>query len=178
MSTINNIILTSMLTLTLGHAVDDFSSERLLGIEVAATTIGYADEIGYRQKNEDAEFGLRLGAQNEEWRTTVRFNFMKAKGRGYQKAMLDFDRFVWASLYKTDSIVFKPYLGAHIGWMRYTDDKFADKSGSGLAYGGQLGLTLNVLDEVDFDLGYRHTIANIDAIESTGSFVFSANYLY
>jgi len=35
MLTINNIVLTSMLTLTLGHAVDDFSSERLLGIEVA-----------------------------------------------------------------------------------------------------------------------------------------------
>jgi len=178
MSTVNNIILTSMLTLTLGHAVDDFSSERLLGIEVAYTSVGSTNEIGLRKTNEDAEFGLRLGAQNEEWRTTLRLNFMKAQGRGYQKAMLDFDRFVWASLYKTDSIVFKPYLGAHIGWMRYTDDHDGFLSGNGLAYGGQLGLALNVLNEVDFDFGYRHTIANIDGVDTIGSFVFSANYLY
>jgi len=178
MLTINNIVLTSMLTLTLGHAVDDFSSERLLGIEVASTTIGSTNEIGFRKTNEDAEFGLRLGAQNEEWRTTLRLNFMKAQGRGYQKAMLDFDRFVWTSLYKTDSIVFKPYLGAHIGWMRYTDDHDGFLSGSGLAYGGQLGLALNVLNEVDFDFGYRHTIANIEGVDTSDSFVFSANYLY
>jgi len=178
MLTINNIVLTSMLTLTLGHAVDDFSSERLLGIEVAYTSVDATSDIGLRKTNQDPEFGLRLGAQNEEWRTSLRLNFMKAQGRAYQKAMLDFDRFVWASLYKTDSIVFKPYLGAHIGWMRYTDDKFTDKSGSGLAYGGQLGLTLNVLNEVDFDFGYRHTIANIDGVDTIGSFVFAVNYLY
>jgi len=178
MSTVNNIILTSMLTLTLGHAVDDFSSERLLGIEVAYTSVGSTNEIGLRKTNEDAEFGLRLGAQNEEWRTTVRLNFMKAQGRGYQKAMLDFDRFVWASLYKTDSIVFKPYLGAHVGWMRYTDDHDGFLSGNGLAYGGQLGVALNVLNEVDFDFGYRHTIANIEGVDTIGSFVFAVNYLY
>jgi len=178
MLTINNIVLTSMLTLSLGHAVDDFSSERLLGIEVAYTSVDSTNEIGFRKTSDDAEFGLRLGAQNEEWRTTLRLNFMKAEGRGYQKAMLDFDRFVWASLYKTDSIVFKPYLGAHVGWMRYTDDHDGFLSGSGLAYGGQLGLALTVLDEVDFDFGYRHTIANIDGVDTVGSFVFAVNYLY
>ncbi|HIE25541.1 MAG TPA: hypothetical protein EYP74_06005, partial [Anaerolineales bacterium] len=71
--------------------------------------------------------------------------------------MLDFDRFVWASLYETDSIIFKPYLGAHVGWLRYTADLETD---SGLAYGGQLGLAFNVLNEVDFDLGYRYTVAD------------------
>ena len=173
----NKIFLIIMSTLTLAYAVDDFSSERLLGIEVAYTTVGSTNEIGFSKTNKDAEFGLRLGAQNEEWRTTVRLNFMKAQGRSYQKAMLDFDRFVWASLYETDSIVFKPYLGAHVGWMRYTDDALF-LSDNGLAYGGQLGLALNVLDEVDFDLGYRYTIANINGVDSVDSFVFAVNYLY
>jgi len=174
----NKIFLAIICTMTMSYAVDDFSSERLLGIEVAYTSVDSTNEIGFRKTNEDAEFGLRLGAQNEEWRTTLRLNFMKAEGRGYQKAMLDFDRFVWASLYKTDSIVFKPYLGAHLGWMRYTDDHDGFLSGSGLAYGGQLGLALTVLDEVDFDFGYRHTIANIDGVDTVGSLVFAVNYLY
>jgi len=183
MLTVNNMILASMLTLTLGHAVDDFSSERFLGIEAGYTSVGSTDEIGFDKSNRDIEFGLRLGAQNDEWRTTVRLSFMENKGRSYQKAMLDFDRFVWKSLYKKDSIVFKPYLGAHIGWMRYADNPSA-LSGKGLAYGGQLGLALNVLDEVDFDFAYRHTIANLDGlngkdgVDSVGSFVFAVNYLY
>jgi len=173
----NKIFLAIIYTLSLSHAVDDFSSERLLGIEVGYSTVNSTNEIGLNKVSSSPEIGFRIGAQNEEWRTTIRASFMKAQGRDYQKAMLDFDRFVWASLYETDSIVFKPYLGAHVGWMRYTDDALF-LSDSGLAYGGQLGLALNVLDEVDFDLGYRHTIANINGVDSVDSFVFAVNYLY
>jgi opacity protein-like surface antigen len=100
---------------------------------------------------------------------------MKAKTRNYQKVMLDFDRFVWSSLYKTDSIVFKPYLGAHIGWLNYTDDLLSD---NGLAYGGQMGLALNVLNQVDFDLGYRYTVTDLENVDDIGSLIFSVNYLY
>jgi len=172
----NKIFLAIICTISLSHAVDDFSSERLLGIEVGYTTVNSTNEIGLNTSNNDVEVGFRMGAQNEEWRTTVRASFMKAQGRDYQKVMLDFDRFVWASLYKTDSIVFKPYLGAHVGWLRYRDD--VSLSDNGLAYGGQMGLALNVLNQVDFDLGYRYTVTDIDSVDDIGSFVFSVNYLY
>lgn len=160
---------------SLASAVDDFSSERLLGIEVGYTTVNTKSEGVFDKSSSNPEFGLKLGAQNEEWRTTLHLNFMKAEERSYQKAMIDFDRFVWASLYKTDSIVFKPYLGGHIGWLRYSDDL---SSANGLAYGGQMGLALNVLNEVDFDLGYRYTLTDIENVDDIGSFNFSVNYLY
>lgn len=160
---------------SLASAVDDFSSERLLGIEVGYTTVNTKDGGVFDKSSSNPEFGLKLGAQNEEWRTTLHLNFMKAEERSYQKAMIDFDRFVWASLYKTDSIVFKPYLGGHIGWLRYSDDL---SSANGLAYGGQMGLALNVLNEVDFDLGYRYTLTDIENVDDIGSFNFSVNYLY
>ncbi len=171
----NKIVLATVATFSLANAVDDFSSERLLGIEVGYTTVNSRSEAMFNKSNTVSEFGVKLGAQNEEWRTTIHLNFMEADGRSYQKAMIDFDRFVWASLYKTDSIVFKPYLGAHIGWLRYTADLETD---NGMAYGGQLGLALNVLNEVDFDLAYRYTVADMPTVDDIGSFTFSVNYLY
>jgi opacity protein-like surface antigen len=172
----NKVFLIIIFTLSLSYAVDDFSSERLLGIEVGYTTLNSRNEIGLNKSNKDVEFGLRIGAQNEEWRTTISASFMKTQGRDYQKLMLNFDRFVWASLYKTDSVVFKPYLGAHVGWLRYTDD--ISLSDNGMSYGGQMGLALNVLNEVDFDLAYRYTVTDISSVDDIGSFVFSINYLY
>ncbi len=170
------IFLAIISTLSLSYGVDEFSSERLLGIEVGYSTISSSNEIGINQKSRDVEVGFRIGAQNEEWRTTIRASFMETQGRDYQKVMIDFDRFVWASLYKTDSILFKPYLGAHLGWLRYSDD--ISLSDNGLAYGGQMGLALNVLNQVDFDLGYRYSIVDTQKVSDIGSFVFSVNYLY
>jgi opacity protein-like surface antigen len=172
----NKLLLALTFTLSIAYAVDDFSSERLLGIEVGYTTVNSANEIGLVESKSDAEFGIRLGAQNEEWRTTLRANFLKTQGRNYQKVMLDFDRFVWASLYKTDSVVFKPYLGAHVGWLHYTDEVIPSENG--LAYGGQMGLALNVLNQVDFDIAYRYTAANVNDVDDMSSFVFGVNYIY
>ncbi len=171
----SKIVLATVATISLANAVDDFSSERLLGIEVGYTSANTPNGLGLNESNSNIEFGLRLGAQNEEWRTTVRANSLSTGEKKYQKLMIDFDRFVWASLYKTDSIVFKPYLGGHIGWLHYTDDI---TSANGLAYGGQLGVALNVLNEVDFDLGYRYTMTDVSKVNDMSSFVFSANYLY
>lgn len=170
------IFLVIISTLSLSYAVDDFSSERLLGIEVGYTTINSTNEIGFNKTSNNVEFGIKIGAQNEEWRTTIHANFMKAQGRDYQKIMLDFDRFVWASLYKTDNIILKPYLGAHVGWLRYTDD--IALSDNGLAYGGQMGLALTVLNEIDFDLGYKYTVADIIGVDDIGSLTFGVNYIY
>jgi len=171
----NKIFLASLLALTLSHATDDFSSERLLGIEVGYGNVNTTTG-GVSNTYKDPEYGFRIGAQNEEWRTTFSANFMKTEVIDYKKFMLQFDRFVWASLYKTDNIVFKPYLGAHIGWMGYTDD-FAIED-NGLVYGGQAGIAWNVLNEVDFDLGYRYSVTNMDVVDNIGSITFGMNYIY
>ncbi|HHH53604.1 MAG TPA: hypothetical protein ENK91_08095 [Bacteroidetes bacterium] len=172
----NKIFYLFLLTASLLHARDEFSSERILGIEVGYSGVNSLNEIGMSQLTNEVEAGLRIGAQNDEWRTTIVANFMKAEGRYYQKVMLDFDRFVWASLYETDSIVFKPFLGAHVGWLRYTEA--SSLGDNGLAYGGQMGLALNVLNEVDFDLSYKYTLTNMKSVDNMDSVVFGVNYIY
>jgi opacity protein-like surface antigen len=171
----NKIFLAGLLAVTLSQASDEFSSERLLGIEVGYASLNSnSDKVN--KKVNGVEYGLRIGAQNEEWRTTLVGNFYTEGSHKYQRVMLEFDRFVWASLYETDNIVFKPYLGGHIGWMKYTDDfSLSDNS---MVYGGQAGLAWNVLNQVDFDLGYRYSIVDMPNVDDIGAVTLGVNYIY
>ena len=170
----NKIFLLIILSFSFSHATDKFSSERLLGIEVGYSNVNLKKSTDKSVRS--PEFGLRIGAQNDEWRTLLLGNFFTKSGHKYQRVMLQFDRFVWASLYDRDGIVFKPYLGAHIGWMRYTDN--LSLSDSSLVYGGEAGLAWNVMDEVDFDVGYRYSVPDSDQMDDISSLVFSVNYIY
>jgi len=171
----NKIFYSLLLTASLLYAKDDFSSERILGIEVgyASTT---SNASGVQTTTRDVESGFRLGAQNEEWRTTLSASFLATNGRDYQKVMVSFDRFIWTDLYKTDNIIFKPYVGAHLGWLRYTEDVSLNENS--MAYGGQAGLALNVLNKVDFDFSYRYSTVDMESVDEIGSFVFGVNFIY
>jgi len=174
---LNRIFLSTLLTISLSHAKDDFSSERFLGIEVGYSSIESTNIINNKESSDGFEYGFRIGAQNEEWRTTVDVGLFNDKKKKYQQAKLSFDYYVWNSLYKADDIIFKPYLGAHVGWMNYTNE-LGNVEESGLLYGGQAGLVWNVLNEVDFDLSYKYSMSNIESVDSLSGFVFGMNYIY
>ena len=157
-------------------AKESFSSERLIGIEVGYGTLDTTNNLGKINSKKDVEYGFRIGAQNNEWRTTLSANFNMVDKEKFQRVMLSFDHFVWTSLYKTDNIIFKPYLGGHVGWMRFTDD--IEERDTGMVYGGQAGVAWNVLKEVDFDVSYRYSITDLSKIDKLSSFVFGVNYIY
>lgn len=173
----NKIFILILIVYSSVEAKDAFSSERFLGIEVGYSTVDTHSLIGNEDSSSDIEYGVKIGSQNREWRTTFDFNLFKDKEKKYQQARLSFDYFLWSSLYKSDDIVFKPYLGAHIGWINYIDLAVSRKS-DGLIYGGEAGLAWNVLDEVDFDLSYKYSTTNIKEIDSLSGFVLGLNYLY
>jgi opacity protein-like surface antigen len=172
---INKLLLSSLLILTLSEAKDSFSSERLLGIEVGYAGLETKDAIGLDESINNVEFGFRIGAQNKEWRTSIIGNMSNSNGHETQKAMISFDKFVWQSLYKKDDIVFKPYLSGHLGWIKHTADNLSE---NGMLYGGGAGVSWNVLDEVDFDLGYRYSITNLDNLDNFDAITLGVNYIY
>ncbi len=172
---LNKILLSSLLILTLSEAKDSFSSERLLGIEVGYAGSKAKDAIGLDESVNGVDFGVRLGAQNKDWRTFITANMSNYKGHKTQRVMLSFDKFVWQSLYKKDDIVFKPYLSGHIGYMQHKSD---NPSENGMFYGGGLGVAWNVLNEVDFDLGYRYSFADLADLDSFDAVTFGVNYIY
>ena len=171
----NKIILISLITLTLSYATEEFSSERILGIEIGYSNLN-TNKNSLSTSTTSSQFGLKIGAQNRDWRTTIVGNFFTKEGHNYQKLMLAFDHFVWDSLYKTDNIIFKPYLGGHIGWIKYTDN--FSLNNNGMVYGGETGLAMNLFKEVDFDLAYRYSLTNVDEVDSIKSVVFGVNYIY
>ena len=171
---LHKILILSLLSASLAHAEDIYSSERFLGIEIGYSKAEYSRD-GITKTNKDPEYGFRLGAQNKEWRTTVIGNLSRGKNHKYQKAMITFDKFIWQSLYEKDHVTFKPYLGGHIGWIKHTAD---DISENGILYGGEAGITWNVIDEVDFDLSYRYSVTNLDNLDTIDAMTIGLNYLY
>jgi len=173
----NRIFLIITIFFTTIFAKDEFSSERFLGIEAGYGTVQSRNVIGVPSSAKGVEFGFRIGAQNEEWRTTISGHTFNKDNQKYFRGVISFDKFVWNSLYKHDNIIFKPYIGGHIGWLKYVDSKSVIED-SGYVYGGQAGISWNVLREVDFDFGYRYSISNLNKVDDIGSFVFAVNYLY
>jgi len=171
----NKILFTIITISSLISAEETFSSERFLGIEAGYGTVSSKNVIDVKEENKGVEFGFRIGAQNEEWTTTVSGHLFNKNSQKYFRTILAFDRFIWTSMYETDRVIFKPYLGGHIGWLKYNDDNIED---NGLIYGAQAGLAWNVLKEVDFDLGYRYSFSDIKRVDDIGSVVFAVNYLY
>ena len=172
---LNKILLSSLLILTLSEAKESFSSERLLGIEVGYAGIAKKDAIGLDASVNGPDFGFRIGAQNRDWRTSIVANMSNSNGQKTQRAMISFDKFVWQSLYQKDDIVFKPYLSGHLGYIKHKADNISEK---GMFYGAGVGLAWNVLDEVDFDLGYRYSFVELDNLDSFDAVTFGVNYLY
>ncbi|MBD3794078.1 MAG: hypothetical protein IE889_07990 [Campylobacterales bacterium] len=175
---INRLLLTTfaLSSLLCAETDDSFSSERFLGIEAGYGEVQATNIIGKSTQVKGVEFGFRIGAQNEEWRTTLSGHNFNKDGENYFRGMLQFDRFVWASLYKTDDIIFKPYLGVHLGWLMYEGANTAKEDS--FVYGGQTGIAWNVMRSVDFDFGYRYSFSQIDNVDNIGGFVFGVNYIY
>lgn len=171
----NRIFLTTCLTLSLANAADEFSSERLLGIEVGYTGMAMNNAIGVGEKRSLVEGGVRIGAQNTDWRTLISVGMTKDSDFTTQKAMISFDRFVWQSLYKKDHVMFKPYLGAHVGWIEHIENNIDE---NGMFYGAGLGLTWTVLDEIDFDFGYKYSVSNLENLKNFDALTFGINYIY
>ena len=169
-----------------------------------AASIGKGTFIG----DSSIEYGIRLGAEKEDWRTTIAYSYFNNDTDGLEETMhkgsLLLDYFIWSS--GSDSYNIKPYIGAHIGYMSYEttvynpnfnfDEVLMDDTG--FFYGGQAGLSLMISDVVELDISYRYSFTAIDdvvdsrpikdapgywldtvsSVDNTGSIVFAINYFY
>jgi len=157
-------------------------SKGFVGLEVGYSTI-QADVVGFYQENNyegtDIEYGFRIGAQNEDWRTMFVFNYFDSTedNQNYEKGLLQLDYFV-ASL-GSGSVVMKPFIGLNVGYMNYESDGEGITDNideSGFVYGGQVGIAVSFSKTVDVDLMYRYSLADTDYTDHIGSIVLGVNY--
>jgi opacity protein-like surface antigen len=158
-------------------------SEKFIGLEVGAATVqgdigGYFPE--YDHDGSDVELGFRLGAQINEWRTMLIFDYFDSSDddQNYEKGLLSFDYFFLNSN-QGEYNAFRPYIGVNVGYMNY---EATDVDVNGFVYGGQVGFAYRVAEHVDIDLMYRYSLTSgsDDQYEADhiGSVLFGINYIY
>jgi opacity protein-like surface antigen len=160
------------------YAGNTMSDERILGIEVASATIE-ADTFGLGGENnhegDDVEFGVRLGAQNDEWRTLLILDYFDSS---------DDDQSYWKGLVTVDYMILKegklkPFIGVNVGYIDYDTsllDVFGD--GSGLMYGGQAGVLFRINEHLQADVQYRYSFSSADSVNHTEGILFGIEYIF
>ena len=156
------------------YGADNTSSKGFLGLEVG---YGYVDgdlSTGSKHKGDAVEYGLRLGAQSDEWRTMFVFDYFDSDDddQSVEKAFLMLDYFFTDS--DIDTTV-KPYIGANVGYANY-ESTLVDESG--FLYGGQIGVVMKAGESLDIDLSYRYSLGEVDALNNVSSITLGINYLY
>jgi len=151
-----------------------FGSKGFMGLEVGYGAVDADVFTGGKHTGEAAEYGVRLGAQTDEWRTMFVYDYFKSDDddQTVQKAFLMIDYFFLDS--DIDTVV-RPFIGANVGYANY-ESTFIDESG--FLYGGQVGIVMRAGESVDIDLSYRYSLGQADAVNSVSSITLGVNYLY
>ncbi len=158
------------------YARDISQSEKFLGLEVAQTEL-QADRFDAPDYDGDAvEFGFRIGAQTNTWRTMFVFDYYDSSDddQNVEKGYLMADYFFLQDQLEGQNR-FRPFIGLNVGYMNYES---TDVEENGFLYGAQAGFVINVMETIDLDLSYRYSLSNADALDHMGSIVFGVNYLY
>lgn len=183
--------------------------QTFIGVELGSTEVDssarlYSDgypSIEFGEKSDsNIEYGFRLGAQNDEWRTTVLYTYYNDEDSGYEDTMhkgsLNLDYFILST--DAGGMKIKPFIGGHVGYMSYelSADTLENLSviltdESGVFYGGQIGVALAVAEMLEIDLSYRYSFTNLEdmvaegidwhaetSLDNTGSIVFGLNYFF
>ena len=201
------------------YAREDISkSDIFIGLEIGSTKIDSSTKVFLTDDEDDIigdpakydggseiEYGIRIGAEKDEWRTTLLYSYYNNDDEGIEETMhkgsLLLDYFIWSS----NSIDYnvKPYIGLNVGYMSYEasgdllgegNQVYADDSG--LFYGAQAGIAMTISEVVQLDLSYRYSLIAMDdsedekylgsdewlnsvnSLDNMGSIVFSVNYFY
>jgi len=151
------------------------ASNPFIGLEIGGTFVQGDTDTAKAYRGKNISVGLRLGAQNEQWRSMVLFDYYnnKTDKQKYERALIQVDYFVMPDTFAGTQI--KPYVGINGGYANY-ESKGIDASG--VTYGGQFGVQATVSEHIDVDLGYRYSIARQKELGNIGNIALGVHYVY
>jgi len=146
-----------------------------VGLELNGVTASDADGISAS----GASFGLRFGAQNIDWRTMAILERFSNNGEAnaYTRGLLQLDYFfLGQDKLMIDTYGIRPYAGLNAGLLSL--DTSSNENIKSLTYGAQLGATMNITNNIDFDLGYRYNLSSSERIDHTSGITAGIHYKY
>lgn len=120
-------------------------------------------------------YGLRLGAQNSEWRSMVTFDRFINEEAAYFLGQIHADYLLHFMDGYTE-IGIKPFLGLNGGYGNY--EAKGNISESGFTYGGETGIIFDVSENVDVDVMYQYTLSSAEAFNYVSNVKLGINYKY
>ena len=145
-----------------------------VGFELNGVTASDADGISAG----GFSYGLRFGAQNIDWRTMAVLEIFNNNGEAnnYTRGIIQLDYFfLGQSLMQLDTYGIRPYAGLNAGLISLDTDTTNIKS---LTYGAQIGASMNLTNNIDFDLSYRYNLSSSDRIDHTSGISAGLHYKY
>ncbi len=141
------------------------NTDALLGLELGSMNIDAQNDLGQSYtKNGVLDFGIRLGAQTEDYRFLGIYHILEDYTNANDKVTnqmltLHFDYMFWRWDLGSN-VDLKPFIGVNGGYQEY---KYSTVKDDGYTYGVETGLILG-LDIVDIDLGIRYMGTEIDMV--------------
>lgn len=183
------VLLCTALGSTLQAREDVSASKGFIGLELGYATVqgdvgGFLpNEIIADYEGSDVEYGIRIGAQEDDWRATFSFNYFDGeedgKKQNYEKGLLSVDYFFLGA----DENNFRPFLGGNAGYINYESTEGIDMGG--FIYGAQAGFVFALTENIDMDVMYRYSISSATQedhvtaeLDHIGSAVVGINYVY
>ena len=149
----------------------DTETKGFLGIELGAATVEGERLNDFNHAGSAVEYGIRFGAQSQEWRATFAFDYFDSSSddQNVEKGFLMVDYF----LFNNEGI--RPFIGGNVGLINYES---TGVDATDFVYGGQAGVIYGVNESLDIDLSYRYSLSGSTRVNNLGSIVFGLNYLY
>ncbi len=147
------------------------SSDTFVGVEIASTEVQGEQPS---MTSDSVSFGLRVGAQNEEWRTIIGFNFYDKNEYSVEKLYLSVD-YLFMNYDLLEDVTFQPYIGANFGYANYEQGAIDE---NGMTYGGQMGVIFHMMKRFDVDLGYRYMLSSADSFDHESNLFLGFHYYY
>jgi hypothetical protein len=167
-------LLTGMVLTSTIYAESAPGDRKFIGLEVGAGSVQGDTLIEPNHEGDTVEYGVRLGAQTDEWRTTFIFDYFDSSDddQNVEKGLIAVDYFFYND---GGNSVVRPFIGVNVGYANYESTYFDD---SGFLYGGQVGIVIGITSQIDLDLSYRYSLSEMDIMDHASSFTFGINYLF
>ncbi len=163
----------SAILLASGAYADELgSSLRFIGLEIGAGQVQGKTLTEPGHEGDAIEYGIRIGAQDGQWRTTFLFDYFDSSDddQNVEKGMLTVDYF-----FLEESSTVRPFIGVNLGYANY-ESTFVDDSG--ILYGGQVGIVVGLTENIDLDLSFRYSLSEIDVMDHSSEIMLGVNYLF
>jgi hypothetical protein len=156
------------------YEVEANPSKVLLGIQLSGAWVQGTHKTDLDYATQGYGYGVRLGAENREWRTMLSADRMNNGKVSYERGELHVDYLFLQG--QMAQMGLRPFIGLNGGYANYKAQGGINESG--FTYGGEAGIVYDVSDQVDIDLTCQYVLSQAAAFDHATNLGIGINYKY